>query len=287
MTPRIFLSLLATLLLTGCFMTPGKFVSALEIEKDGAFQFSYDGEIQMLGMSQLARMKEASSEFEPYQCYDNAEPYDVRPCTEEELAEQRAQWDAQASTRQENETREAAQFKQLFGGIDPTDPEAAQELAKLLERQRGWDSVEHKGDGLFEVSFSITGMLSHAFAFPVIENMPMTSPFVTVIERDDGKLRIDAPGFASRGAGDPFITGMLGGFLTMGPGEGADGPEGAGSGELPFAKLEGTFTITTDGEILANNTDEGAVALGKKRSLSWDVSARSKDAPTALIQLER
>ena len=52
--------------------------------------------------------------------------------------------------------------------------------------------------------------------------------------------------------------------------------------------LDGTFRIITDGEILANNTDEGAEeALTGWKTLNWKIDQRTKAEPTALIRLNR
>ena len=50
---------------------------------------------------------------------------------------------------------------------------------------------------------------------------------------------------------------------------------------------DGTFTMVTDGEILANYTDEGPRAAPGGRALSWKVNPRTASAPTALVNLGR
>ena len=121
-------SLLAglSLLLTGCFITPGKFTSQLTLAEDESFTFTYEGEIFFLGLSSLAQMGAASEEFQPTECYDE-ETYESRDCTEEELAEQRAEWEAGAEARAAKAKKEAEQMSAMMGGIDPTDPEATEE----------------------------------------------------------------------------------------------------------------------------------------------------------------
>ncbi|MEM6584789.1 MAG: hypothetical protein AAF692_03455, partial [Pseudomonadota bacterium] len=54
-----------SLLLTGCFITPGKFTSSLDLGENEAFTFTYEGEIFFLGLSQLAEAGESAKEFEP------------------------------------------------------------------------------------------------------------------------------------------------------------------------------------------------------------------------------
>jgi hypothetical protein len=55
-------------------------------------------------------------------------------------------------------------------------------------------------------------------------------------------------------------------------------------GTLP--QMDGTFTLHTDGAILANNTDEGAKPDPAGR-LDWKVDVRTAAMPTALIRLDR
>lgn len=281
MKTRLLLALIAPLMLTGCLLTPGKFSSQLSLMKDGNFSYAYDGEIQMLAMSKLAEMgAKSEDEFEAEDCYDD--DFDVRPCSEVEIAEQKAEWDANAEIRRAKKEEEAEQMKLMLGGIDPSSPKAAEEFAAHLTRQKGWKSVTHKGDGLFDVEFAISGHLTHDFAFPMIEKMPMGSSFVTAILRNDGKVRIDATGFAAQGAGNPW-QGMMSGAMGM---ANLKSSEDDGDKAPNLVMPEGTFTIVTDGAILANNTDEGpAGSAGGAQVLSWDVSPRTEAAPTALIDL--
>jgi hypothetical protein len=59
-----------------------------------------------------------------------------------------------------------------------------------------------------------------------------------------------------------------------------------GSNGPPIA--EGTFTLRTEGQILANNTDEGPQAdpANGLTRLDWKVDVRTTAAPTALIKLK-
>ena len=59
------------------------------------------------------------------------------------------------------------------------------------------------------------------------------------------------------------------------------------SDELPnLPVMEGTFTIRTSGNILANNTDEGASQSGSQSVLSWDIDGSTVSAPTALVRFD-
>ena len=59
---RILIALSASFALGGCLLSPGTFSSELHLYSDERFSFAYDGEIEMLALSQLAQMNRASEE---------------------------------------------------------------------------------------------------------------------------------------------------------------------------------------------------------------------------------
>ena len=269
-----------SLALSGCLLTPGTFASELTLMKDGTFAFTYDGEIQMLMLSKLAQMGANSDEKFEAECWDDE--FEKRECTLAEVNEQRAEWDAGASQRAAERKSKAEEMKLMLGGIDPSNPEAAKELAQKLERQRGWEEVVYRGDGLFDVDFAITGTMTHDFAFPMIEKLPMSNMFVTLVLRDEAQVRVDAPGFANQGGGNP-MQGMMAGIAGLAQ----LGEDNGDKGEpVRVVVPDGTFTIVTDGRILANNTDEGPTQHPRGESLTWQISPRTKQAPTALIAFD-
>lgn len=279
-------SLLAglSLLLSGCFITPGKFSSEMILHGDESFTFTYEGEIFFLGLSSLAQMGAAAEQFEASGCFDE-ETYEDRECTEAEIAEQRAEWDANAETRAAEAKEKAEQMAAMTGGIDPNDPEASAELTRALLRHEGWNRVEAKGNGVFDVSYSVTSHLTHDFMFPVLEDFPMTNPFVQMYIRDGKIVRINAPGFAAQNDENPMGA-MMGGMGSMTGLAGLASLGEESSEAVPeIPQLEGTFSIVTTGamEIRANNTDEGASPTPTGEILSWNISPRTKTAPTALI----
>ncbi|MBS0482910.1 MAG: hypothetical protein JSR96_12345 [Proteobacteria bacterium] len=261
------------LLISACLLSPGKFDSTLDLRKDGRFAFSYTGEISMLGLSKLAEMgRRSDAPFEPSPCFIKGEGKE-RDCTKAEIDAQRADWE---KAKKDGAAREAEKTKALFGGIDPTSPKAAEEMAERLRKQAGWKSVIYKGDGLYEVDFAIAGRLDHDFTFPTVERFPMADAFVTVIRHADGTVRVDAPAFGpSSGSGN-----AMGSFAAMAALEGNKDDK-----KLPVPELDGRFTVTTDGTILANNTEDGPQAFTTGQSLNWMVNPRSGAAPTALIKL--
>ncbi len=278
------------LTLSGCFMSPGKFTSELQITGPDSFTFSYDGEIFFLGLSKLAQMDAAAEQaFTPSECYDD-ETYETRDCTKDELDQQRADWEAGAADRAAEAKRKAEQMAAMMGGIDPSDPKAADELVKLLSRQKGWERVVHKGDGVFDVSYRTAGSFGHDFMFPSIEGFPPTNPFVQMFLRKGGQVRINAPAFATQNSDTGAMGAMMGmgslaGLAAMGGSEGANGEQVPG---VPV--MEGTFTVRAAPgmRILANNTDEGPEAgADGGEVLVWKISPRTTQAPTALVAAGR
>lgn len=275
-----------SLLLAACFVTPGKFDAALDLRKDGRFTYSYKGEIFVLGLSELAQManadEQANAKFVPVPCFAADDPEKERPCSRDELDEQKANWEAERQAAATRRKRESDQLQQMLGGLDPTDPKAAEELASRLRRQHGFTSVTYKGNGLYVVDFKVSGTLSHDFAFPTIEKMPNVVPFFVLNRRNDGSVRLDSPAFVATdgGMGLPF-----GNIAQMAAAEKAKAsPEEAA--KIPdFPQIDGRFVLTTDGEILANNTDEGPKADPAGKRLEWTLTPRDKVGPMALIGL--
>lgn len=278
------------LVLAGCMVLPGRFTSDLALRRDGTFTFHYKGEIVLAALAQGS--KSAAVEHIP------AEPFEQQPCTDpatdeahdctaEEIAQQRSKWNDAQRERKAAKAEENAQSRKMMqsmmGGIDPDDPKAAEAFAQRLARQQGYTSVVSKGQGKFEVDYTASGRLDHDFTFPTIERLPMVMPFVSLIRRADGSVRIDAPAFSTTAA-NPVMPGLgamgnMKGTAKSGAKPGTQGP--------PVA--EGTFTVRTDGQILANNTDEGpqAEAPSGLTRLEWKVDGRTSSAPTALIKLAK
>ena len=287
--------------LGGCLLTPGKFVSALDIRADGRFTVTYVGEIHMLALSKLAEMGDANRStptFSPSLCFRTSG--EERPCTAAELAGQKTAWAEQQRRSAERKSQNSESMKAMLGGIDPADPRAAEEFAQRLRRQAGWKRLDYRGDGLFNVDFALSGRLDHDFTFPTIERFPTTSPFV----------QIDAPGYGPAQGGEPFRSLMQAGAMSGSLGDGSStittGSDGGLTevGKPPAGKppanqsatskpgmpalpvIDGRFTIRTDGAILANNTDEGPQVDPAGQRLDWTITMRSTAAPTALVRLK-
>jgi len=259
------------LLVAACFLAPGRFTSQLELKKDRSFSFRYSGEILMIPLMK----SEKDAAFEPAECHDEEKIEEKRDCTPEEVARQKSDWER---SREEKHKGDAQAARMLLGGMDPSDPASGRELAAKMRRQAGWKKVEYLGGGKFDVEFAVSGKLDHDFVFPTLEGFAMSNAFVQVIARADGTVRIDAPAFGPQSGGKAMADMMSG----MTGSEGA--PDG---GDAPASLADGTFKIVTNGEVLANNTDEGARPGSGGKELSWAVNPRTPAAPTALVKLKR
>ena len=274
MRARFAVALLC-LLAAGCFLLPGKFTSELTVRRDGTFAFTYQGDMHVLALSKLAQDEmDQEAKFEPQTCYVD-DTGDERPCKADELATQRSDWESGQEASKAKKKQDAEMARQMLGGIDPSDPRAAEELAERMRKQAGWKSVTYAGDGKYVVDFAIAGRLDHDFSFPSLERVPMLTPFVAIYRRTDGTVRIDAPAYSASASGGPV------GRMMQGMGADKATPQG-------MPELDGSFAIVTDGEILANNTDDGPQAgAAATRRLAWKITPRTATAPTALIRLAK
>lgn len=274
--PRLLAPLMALMLalLAGCMLVPGRFVSELDLRRDGTFTFTYRGEIHLLAMSRLMNQgRAAPADFTPSTCRAD-ETGGERECSRAEIDAQRREWQDERNRAEATRRKENEQMKAMLGGLDPGDPRAAEELAQRLRRQVGWKRVDYKGDGLFDVDFALTGALGHDFRFPTIERFPLDNAFVQVALRSDGSVRVDAPGFGPGTGGEPWRNMMQMAALA---GDDKTAPR------VPV--IDGTFIVRTDGAVLSNNTDEGPQAGTTGQQLAWTINARTAAVPMAVIRL--
>lgn len=285
---RIALALAASLLLAACLFIPGKFTSTIDIRKDGSFSFAYKGEIRVIDPSQIERGASAptvSKCYGPLPGRKSQEKADVLP-TEPDMATaddgwkerectpaERAEKDKERKASEARRAKEQAQMASLFG-IAIGDDAAMRGFAEKLSKQAGWRTVSYRGNGVFDVDYAIAGRLDHDFVWPVYADGQGLYPFVVVRVRKDNAVLVQAPGYA---AGGPW--GTLARLGALG--------NGSGASEKDFDKLprtEGSFTLTTDGVIATNNTEEGASEAAGSRTLRWTIGRFDAKPPEALIR---
>jgi len=213
-------------LLVSCLLTPGKFVSTLDIRADRSFAFTYTGEAIALENGMDAS--------------ESCDDSDDKAACEAKAAETKRQ--------------KAAQEEQKL-----------KEVATALEREAGYRSVQYLGNRKFRVDYQISGKLDRAFLFPFNADARAVFPWLAIELRKDGTARMTAPGF-----GEEDTSAAAGPMGPMGKGDSAH---------------DGTFTLTTDAEIVMQNEESGAQAgsSGAKK-IVWRVTPTSKTVPTAVLR---
>ena len=275
---------LCALLLSACLVLPGKFAATLDLRKDGNFTYTYKGDIVILGLTKLAEMAMAQKpkpEFAPSACYKK-DGETERDCTPAEVTAQMKDWQAAQTAQAEKDARDKEMIVKALGGIDPTDPKAAADIAARLSGQAGFKRVTYMGNGRYDVDYAISGVLAYDYQFPTIERMmPQVIPFIVLNKRSNGEVRVDSPLMQQAALSMPG--GNMAQVITQMVGLDKDGKRSEAAKDFPV--VNGHFTLTTDGVILSNNTEHGAKPVAGGRQLDWDINFFTAIAPMALIGL--
>lgn len=140
-------------------------------------------------------------------------------------------------------------------------------VADALAKEKGFHSVRVVGPDKLSVDYQISGRLDHSFVFPFNIDAKAIIPFLAIEVRADGKVRMMAPGFGEEASGA------------------SAGPMG-GKGESSGAKdRNGTFTLTTDGEIISQNQEDGATDTQRGKQIVWTITPETRAAPMAVLKL--
>jgi hypothetical protein len=263
-TKRLF-ALAAPLLLGGCLWGPGKFSSQLTLNRNGTFVLDYRGEIVLQLPPDAEKSEPWSDDKTACSVSDGTEMHQT-PCTKEQIANQRAEYErGAAAKRKENE-----EMAKAFGlpGLDDASNRA---FAAKLMKYAGWRSVTYRGKGVFDVDYHFEGWATQDFVFPALPDNDLIIPFIAIRRRADGAVLVTAPA-------------MTGGSGPLAARAGAAAAEGMKGG--PVSRAEGRFTVITDGEILTNNSEDGAASGPGGRQVHWDVGPGSTRIPETLIRLQ-
>lgn len=225
---RTMLAPLCALLLTGCLLIPGEFEAEMRIAADGAFDFAYRGQI-LIG--------DDSSERGAVETTDNPQPGSFDTQFEEAIAA-------------------------FTGGLNPNDEATIIAFAEELEARRGWNSVEYRGDGLFDVDYASSGRLDQDFLFPVMPDFILNFPMLAAVPRDDGTVRIAISALMPEPNDDD----------QTGPAR----PETIGNG---------TFTLVTAAPIVSTNGTVSDGDVPGERIIRWSSDDPPDERPEAIIRL--
>lgn len=286
---KLVAAAVAPLMLGGCLWGPGKFTSNLALNKSGAFVLDYKGEIMLQmpdekgpplpwadDMAACYGDGGAKAEgsgilvsIEPPETVAGDAEQEERPCTPAELAKLKAEYEKKSAEKAAEKRKESDEMAKLFG-IPGSDDESNRRFAASLMKQKGWRSVSYKGKGLFDVDYHFEGRLDQDFAFPLMPDSDLMIPFITIRPRTDGSVKVSAPAFVG-GQGVFAARAKMMGL--------------PGKNDGPASRAEGRFTITTNGEILTNNSEDGPVAAPGGRQLHWDVGPGSQRIPEMMVKL--
>lgn len=259
----MLVALAAPLLLTGCLWGPGKFASDLTLKRDGSFVLNYRGEIVI----QMPPDDDAPKPWSADQAHCTGDEDKERACTKAEIATQKAEYEQRAAAkRKENEEMAKAL------GLPGLDDESNRAFAAKLTKYAGWRSVTYRGKGVFDVDYHLEGRATQDFIFPALPDNDLIIPFIAIRRRSDGAVLVTAPA-------------MTGGSGPIAARAGAAAASKMSSGG-PQSRAEGRFTIVTDGEILTNNSEDGATPHPLGSQLHWDVGSGSTKIPETLIRLQ-
>jgi len=171
------------------------------------------------------------------------------------------------SSEEQSDADKAAAAKERAAKARERDAKN-RDIAAALSKEAGYRLVVYKGDGVFEVDYAITGLLSSGFIWPFNSDAEVMIPFIAAEVRKDGTVRMRAPAFG-KSAGGPTAASPIPALSD------------------PSSLAEGVFTLTTNAEIVMQNQEEGPKQVGGAKVISWTVGALKKDAPTAVLRMAK
>lgn len=229
----LVLAAIAPLILMGCVLVPGKFVSTLHLAADRSFAFTYQGEVIAIDLAgEMAKI--GASMAEDADADTDGISLDEIAFQESDSADEKAKADAKFRA-----------------------------VADALRKEPGYKSVEYKGDGLFAIDYAASGSLTHGFVYPYNIDAEVIFPFVVIELRGRDQIRVKAPAF-----GD------------------SETPGGMGGSDTSNDRLDGTFTLTTDAEVVSQNNEDGVTSEGTREKIVWKATPLSKDAPMAVLKVQ-
>ncbi len=138
------------------------------------------------------------------------------------------------------------------------------EMAVTLSKEAGFRKVDYVGDNKFVIDYQISGKLDHTYLFPYNLDAGIIIPFVAVEIRANGTARLKAPGFANDSKDSA----------------GGMGPDASKAS----AKLDGTFILDTDAEIVSQNNEDGVKVVNGRKTVTWKATPLSNTAPMAVVR---
>lgn len=247
---RLALVMLAPLMLVGCLLAPGKFTSTLTINADRTFTYSYQGEVYAFDLNEA--MKDMPSGGD-----DDTKKTDG-------VSLQQVCFDASGQKDDKGDKSDNSDKSKDDAKTKAETDAKNRELAATLSKEAGFRKVDYVGDNKFVIDYQISGKLDHTYLFPYNLDAGIIIPFVAVELRANGTARVKAPGFAN---------------------DSKDAAGGMGSdASKASAKLDGTFILDTDAEIVSQNNEDGAKTVNGRKTVTWKATPLSNTAPMAVVR---
>jgi len=241
------LALIAPLVLVGCAFSPGKFTASLTLLADRSFTFSYQGEVIAVDLaSEMAKGMGDAFKDDEKEKTETSDTAMLQPAAWQVKTPGNKEEPAEETDSAADEAKKEAKFKAI---------------GEALTKEAGYRSVVYKGKGVFQIDYQISGKLTHNFLWPYNLDAEVIFPFVVIEMRGRDQVRVKAPAF------------------------GDDDSPAKGKGDDSKAKLDGVFTLITDGELVSQNNEDGATSAGGRKTVTWKATPLSKDAPMAVIKV--
>ena len=242
----------AALTLSSCILSTGRFVSTLHIAKDRSFTFTYAGEVILLDP---ASAMTKGMEDGLAKAGEGAEPGEGGM----------VDLDAVGNVSDDVTGNMAEPSKPAAPAAESAKSIAeAKAVAEALSKEVGYRSVEYLGNNKFRVDYSMTGKLDRSFAYPLNMDAKSIIPWIAIEVRKDRTARVMAIAFGDQD-------------MDMGAAGSAANPDSQPK------ERSGTFTFTTDAELVMQNNEEG-LAPGPGKKVVWKVTPASKTVPTAVVR---
>jgi hypothetical protein len=241
---RLALVLLAPLLLVGCLLAPGKFTSTLTINADRTFTYSYQGEVYAFDLNEAMKDMPSGGDDDATKKTDGVSLQNIGLQKGDKKG-------GKDSAKDDAKAQAAADAKN-------------REMAATLSKEAGFRKVDYVGDNKFVIDYQISGKLDHTYLFPYNLDAGIIIPFVAVEIRANGTARLKAPGFANDSKDS----------------SGGMGPDASKAS----AKLDGTFILDTDAEIVSQNNEDGVKVVNGRKTVTWKATPLSNTAPMAVVR---
>ncbi|SIN61630.1 hypothetical protein SAMN02745824_0924 [Parasphingorhabdus marina DSM 22363] len=309
---RIIAAASAPLLLSGCFLLPGKFDANLKILDGDRYEFSYAGEIQITLPDEGKAKKPSSEPFDPdkLKCRDrvyksNGEVDPTRPVYGNDYDQYADEVTDTGDAESESSSNRLYDVVARECTADEIADRKSQYDADQARKQKRYDEEAAMAGALFGGPIpgdeeSLKAFAAQLGKYAGWEKVEHAGGNIFNVEfRETGTIgnyfsfpvlpdaQMQYPFFQLMRRNDgaielltPSIAGQGGLFNMMMM------KEGGGKGAPEISEIDGTLTVETNGTVASNNSADGFVESGGMKVMQWKIgkNAESEDGPRVLIR---